>query len=571
MREYAKKPENQSRTLDSNSKASKQAPIDVILQRYKQNIQRYASAEEEELLQGKFESTTATEQEPVQREEKSNNTGLPDNLKTGIENLSGYSMDDVRVHYNSDKPEQLNALAYTQGTEIYVALGQEKHLPHEAWHVVQQKQGRVQSTMQLHGENVNDNEGLEKEADVMGEKSIPLFALNNNLKTRLNANSPVQRRVGFEFEMGDILTQEWSLLKGWHNHKKGDILKKYPGYELTADENGNDSQLEVIINHIDETDVNQVQNLIQTTSPAVVNIINTIATNAYDVWNRADLINGLNGSSFDRYRSYANGVDGIQGQLQMTGGISMTKLWHHVSGQQATNYLGTLNPINNEDDQIALATLNAYTTAPIANQASAQVNLQQNLQGLNPAEKNQIAAIVSMISTTIFNTRVANLPYPKAAAGPILNRTDFSKIMMQLPNTAKAVLTPAIMCGIVLNTVNNLQLPDMVKGNDAVIPIGTNLPPNAPTYGNLTINEWVTNIVPTPIILWGYWQGKDKLTKKHYPGTKDQQNWLESMGSYGNKLDNGSKPIFEFRSLNGVFVNNLSGQLQRLLGYMLHP
>jgi hypothetical protein len=81
-------------------------------------------------------------------------------------------MDDVRVHYNSPKPAQLQALAYTQGTDIHVAPGQEKHLPHEAWHVVQQKQGRVQPTMQLQGVNVNDNEGLEREADVMGGRAI---------------------------------------------------------------------------------------------------------------------------------------------------------------------------------------------------------------------------------------------------------------------------------------------------------------------------------------------------------------------------------------------------------------
>ena len=60
-----------------------------------------------------------------------NNTGLPDNLKAGVESLSGYSMDDVRVHYNSDEPTQLQALAYTQGTDIHIAPGQEKHLPHE--------------------------------------------------------------------------------------------------------------------------------------------------------------------------------------------------------------------------------------------------------------------------------------------------------------------------------------------------------------------------------------------------------------------------------------------------------
>ena len=69
--------------------------------------------------------------------------GLPDNLKTGMENLSGYSMDDVKVHRNSDKP------AFAQGTDIHPGPDQEKHLPQTAWHVVQQKQGRVKPTRQM--------------------------------------------------------------------------------------------------------------------------------------------------------------------------------------------------------------------------------------------------------------------------------------------------------------------------------------------------------------------------------------------------------------------------------------
>lgn len=105
-------------------------------------------------------------------QKKEYKTGLPDNLKTGVENLSGFSMDDVRVHYNSNKPAQLNALAYAQGTDIHVAFGQEKHLPHEVWHVVQQKQGRVQPAVQMQGMNVNDNEGFGREADVMGLKAL---------------------------------------------------------------------------------------------------------------------------------------------------------------------------------------------------------------------------------------------------------------------------------------------------------------------------------------------------------------------------------------------------------------
>lgn len=77
-----------------------------------------------------------------------NKTGLPDNLKSGIENLSGQSMDDMKVHYSSDKPAQLQAHVYAQGTDIHLRAGQEKHLPHEAWHVIQQKQGRVKTTLQ---------------------------------------------------------------------------------------------------------------------------------------------------------------------------------------------------------------------------------------------------------------------------------------------------------------------------------------------------------------------------------------------------------------------------------------
>lgn len=103
---------------------------------------------------------------------KKNETGLPDQLKAGIENLSGYSMDDVKVHFNSPKPAQLQAHAFAQGSEINIAPGQEQHLPHEAWHVVQQKQGRVQPTLQMKSEiNINDDPSLEKEADEMGTQA----------------------------------------------------------------------------------------------------------------------------------------------------------------------------------------------------------------------------------------------------------------------------------------------------------------------------------------------------------------------------------------------------------------
>jgi hypothetical protein len=53
-----------------------------------------------------------------------------------------------------------------------VAPGQESSLPHEAWHVVQQRQGRVNADSQRRGIGVNSSDTLEREADVMGAKAM---------------------------------------------------------------------------------------------------------------------------------------------------------------------------------------------------------------------------------------------------------------------------------------------------------------------------------------------------------------------------------------------------------------
>jgi hypothetical protein len=138
----------------------------------------------------------STHQQPIQKKE--NNTGLPDNLKTGMENLSGMSLDDVKVHRNSEKPAQLQAHAYAQDTDIHLGPGQEKHLPHEAWHVVQQKQGRVKPTMQMKGNvNVNDDASLENEADVMGSKALQMKTFDKEVQLGNNSSAAgvVQRKL----------------------------------------------------------------------------------------------------------------------------------------------------------------------------------------------------------------------------------------------------------------------------------------------------------------------------------------------------------------------------------------
>ncbi|WP_230408172.1 DNA/RNA non-specific endonuclease [Undibacterium baiyunense] len=149
--------------------------------------------EDEEAIQAQTQDLIVQRRETEAASPKPNKTGLPDNLKSGIESLSGMSMDHVKVHYNSAQPAQLNAHAYAQGSEIHVAPGQEQHLPHEAWHVVQQAQGRVKPTMQMKtGVPVNDDAGLETEADVMGAKALSLGAVQ--MSTEGNHDLEVQKQ-----------------------------------------------------------------------------------------------------------------------------------------------------------------------------------------------------------------------------------------------------------------------------------------------------------------------------------------------------------------------------------------
>ena len=161
-------------------------------------VQRQEISEEDEPIQGKVIGTVQRQERPEEEEplqtKRENNTGMPDNLKAGVESLSGIDVSDVQVHYNSSKPAEVGALAYTQGTNIHVALGQKRHLPHEAWHVVQQVQGRVRPTMQLKGIAINDHAELEREADEFGERATQIEMNGGKLiqKSHTNFNGTIQ-------------------------------------------------------------------------------------------------------------------------------------------------------------------------------------------------------------------------------------------------------------------------------------------------------------------------------------------------------------------------------------------
>ncbi len=195
-------------SLNNSPQAAIQAKFAQVLTNRGQALQRMCDTCAEEEKKVKPKPSEIIEDEDAVAQTKSahspgspqpsfseNQTGLPNQLKAGIESLSSVSLDDVNVHYNSSKPAQLQALAYTQGSDIHVAPGQEQHLAHEAWHVVQQKQGRVQPTTQLQNVAINDDFGLEREADVMGEKALQMKATGDFNLPNYQAQGPIQRKL----------------------------------------------------------------------------------------------------------------------------------------------------------------------------------------------------------------------------------------------------------------------------------------------------------------------------------------------------------------------------------------
>ena len=113
-----------------------------------------------------FERKKREAEQEKKRRQEPNDMGIPAQLKKSLERNTGYSFDDVRVHYYSEKPAKLEALAYTQGSQVYLGPGQERHLPHELGHVVQQKMGIVHAnTRHESGAALNTDAALERQAD----------------------------------------------------------------------------------------------------------------------------------------------------------------------------------------------------------------------------------------------------------------------------------------------------------------------------------------------------------------------------------------------------------------------
>ena len=148
--------------------------------------------DEEELLQGKFVSQLHADTEPVStpggEPAHDDKTGLPDDVRQGMEEAIGGNFSSVQFVTESKKAEEVGALAFTQGKNVEFAPGQFKPdttaglelIGHELTHVDQQEKGTVEPTMEIGEMLVNDDKSKETEADDKGKAAARLVEQKRN-------------------------------------------------------------------------------------------------------------------------------------------------------------------------------------------------------------------------------------------------------------------------------------------------------------------------------------------------------------------------------------------------------
>jgi Domain of unknown function (DUF4157) len=128
---------------------------------------------------------------------------MPAEVQRKMEQVFGTSLAAVRIHVGP-RAAALGAKAYTQGTEIHFAPGTyqpespagQTLLGHELAHVIQQSAGRVSATSEAHGVPVNEDAGLEAEADEMGAKAARGESVGSSVGAAVHSlpeGQPIQR------------------------------------------------------------------------------------------------------------------------------------------------------------------------------------------------------------------------------------------------------------------------------------------------------------------------------------------------------------------------------------------
>lgn len=162
---------------------------------------------------------------------KSSPSGLPEDTLNQMSGAFGQDFSGVNIHADSQSAVDSGALAYTQGQDIHFAPGQydpksqsgQELIGHELTHVVQQNEGRVQANNQVNGMPLNDDHGLEKEADEMGEKVAQHKSATADTPPEQNNNMSGSSAIQRSSAIKGSTMQRWKW--PWENDAPADPAK----------------------------------------------------------------------------------------------------------------------------------------------------------------------------------------------------------------------------------------------------------------------------------------------------------------------------------------------------------
>lgn len=379
-----------------------------------------------------------------------NTTGMSDNLKGGLESLSGFDLSSVQVHYDSPKPAQLQAHAYTQGRDIFVAPGQEQHVPHEGWHVVQQMQGRVQPTMQLAGTDINDSPALETEADVMGDKASGFESTGTHqLRSATPPTGTAQRAMGLEFETGARIRAADRALQ-YHDL----VYRPASGlWRITVDDPAEDGTgvLEFVTEPFENDGalLQAMREIEQFVAALRSHVRADQAITISDVVDRAKLDGFATPGIFVGGKGFE--PKNLQARPQMTLGVPLDRM-NDVMMEARSFTLdewfaqhGEIPQVTLESDPMSSRLAVPTESDPVDVAVAWGAQLREDNPKLNPVAVQQLVGLMSLVLRYLnegyFKPPGPAAPYAKSYF-PVMARTDFHSMWMSLPKSVRDLFTP---------------------------------------------------------------------------------------------------------------------------------
>jgi len=568
--------------------------------------------QEEEELQAKGDPMLAGgdlsgDVETAVSQAKSGGEPLNVNVRQPMENAFNADFSSVKIHTDSQADSlnrSLSARAFTTGQDIFFRSGEynpgstagQELLAHELTHTVQQGAASVQRSRNRDSSKDKLPVQLKPTQRLVTEKTI------------------LQRKIGFEFELnhwdtyraepageideittnpksydqypskeaysGALKQSQINRTEKWKPMSKGDILVERGDAEVTADEMGAITDLELRTKALDETNTGQVQ----TAANLFGTILDEMATEyrnkliAGHQLRARDLTGTLKiPAAFFR----TDRPTDKKGKPQVTTGLRLESLPtlirnlypdpNETNPEKVRRGEGRLKGTGfNQDTQQAGPILKTMGAAPGKAENAITTFVAKHKNAPNPASDKLTGLVAMLIAYMDMGKEGLVRSYAKTIA-PVMARTDFATMFAMLPDNERDYYSGD----------NGGKFVDLLKGagynwwtmGNSIYSGGIkeSQEPNE-WYKDLKRRDWLKGMTAPST-----GTGSDQLTGVHYP-TQRGKDEIEGLGSYGNRTDPVNTlagvirvPILELRSLPTMTPAEFSDfaiKLARLVTYL---